>query len=57
MNLRAHSPTDPGPFLFRNAMLLDPRSLLAARAAVREELRRGADAIKIMVSGGVASPL
>jgi imidazolonepropionase-like amidohydrolase len=26
------------------------------RAAVREELRQGADAIKIMVSGGVASP-
>lgn len=28
----------------------------AVRAAVREELRQGADAIKIMVSGGVASP-
>ena len=26
------------------------------RAAVREELRQGADAIKLMVSGGVASP-
>ena len=26
------------------------------RAAVREEMRQGADAIKIMVSGGVASP-
>jgi imidazolonepropionase-like amidohydrolase len=28
----------------------------AMRAAVREEIRQGADAIKIMVSGGVASP-
>lgn len=28
----------------------------AVRAAAREELRQGADAIKIMVSGGVASP-
>jgi len=28
----------------------------AVRATVREELRQGADAIKIMVSGGVASP-
>jgi imidazolonepropionase-like amidohydrolase len=28
----------------------------AVRAVVREELRQGADAIKIMVSGGVASP-
>lgn len=28
----------------------------SVRAAVREELRQGADAIKIMVSGGVASP-
>jgi imidazolonepropionase-like amidohydrolase len=28
----------------------------AVRAAVREQMRQGADAIKIMVSGGVASP-
>jgi imidazolonepropionase-like amidohydrolase len=28
----------------------------AVRATVREEIRQGADAIKIMVSGGVASP-
>jgi imidazolonepropionase-like amidohydrolase len=28
----------------------------AVRAAAREELRQGADAIKLMVSGGVASP-
>src|SRR5205085_2597638 len=33
-----------------------PLTLMTVRAAVREQLRQGVDQIKIMVSGGVASP-
>jgi imidazolonepropionase-like amidohydrolase len=40
----------------RLPMLLLPTRADACRAAARDELRKGAHCIKVMASGGVASP-
>jgi len=47
-------PNAPGRDLYRFAAVVDSPD--AMRAAVREELRRGATQIKLMMSGGISSP-
>lgn len=49
-----HDPVQPVPGLFAGYVLADGPD--AVRKAAREELRRGATQIKVMASGGVASP-
>jgi imidazolonepropionase-like amidohydrolase len=49
-----HDPVQPIPGLFAGYVLADGPD--AVRRAAREELRRGATQIKVMASGGVASP-
>lgn len=48
------APNAPGRDLYRFTAVVDSPD--AMRAAVREELRRGATQIKLMMSGGVSSP-
>ncbi len=51
---QSHDPVQPIPGLFAGYVLCDGAD--AVRRETREQLRRGAHQIKVMASGGVASP-
>lgn len=55
-DLRHNGPVDPCGCSYKGALAIVVDGADAVRAAVREELRNGADHIKLFVSGGVFSP-